>query len=154
RHSRLTGWQVQDRRLRGQPLRYPCDLHGTRRQRPASDRLWLIIGHRPRAPEPRSVDGSCGKGEGNGVMRQHIGLAIDPATNDLFLRPNGELAIVRGAEAVGQHVRQRLKTFSGEWFLDTAAGVPWLDEILGRGYDPALAEAVVKGEVLDTDGVT
>lgn|SRR5690606_33060698 len=87
-------------------------------------------------------------------MRQHIGLAIDPATNDLFLRPNGELAIVRGAEAVGQHVRQRLKTFSGEWFLDTAAGVPWLDEILGRGYDPALAEAVVKGEVLDTDGVT
>lgn len=87
-------------------------------------------------------------------MRQHIGLAIDPATNDLFLRPNGELAIVRGAEAVGQHVRQRLKTFSGEWFLDTTAGVPWLDEILGRGYDPALAEAVVKGEVLDTDGVT
>ena len=87
-------------------------------------------------------------------MREHIGLAIDPATNDLFLRPNGELAVVRNAEAVGQHVRQRLKTFSEEWFLDTTAGVPWLDEILGRGYDPALAEAVIKGEVLDTDAVT
>lgn len=87
-------------------------------------------------------------------MREHIGLALDPATNDLFLRPNGELAVVRNAEAVGQHVRQRLKTFSGEWFLDTTAGVPWLDEILGRGYDPALAEAVIKGEVLDTDAVT
>jgi len=87
-------------------------------------------------------------------MREHIGLAIDPVTNDLFLRPDGSLAVVRGAEAVGQHVRQRLKTFSGEWFLDTTAGVPWLDEILGRGYDPALAEAVVKGEVLDTDAVT
>ncbi len=87
-------------------------------------------------------------------MRQHIGFALDPHTNDLFLRPNGELAVVRNAEAVGQHVRQRLKTFEGEWFLDTTAGVPWLDEILGRAYDPALAEAVIKGEVLDTDAVT
>ena len=87
-------------------------------------------------------------------MRQHIGLALDPLTNDLFLRPNGELAVVRDAEAVGQHVRQRLKTFEGEWFLDTTAGVPWLDQILGKNYDPALAEAVVKAEILDTDGVT
>lgn len=86
-------------------------------------------------------------------MREHIGLAIDPNTNDLFLRMNGEVAVVRNAEAVGQHVRQRLKTFEGEWFLDITAGVPWLDEILGRGYDPALAEAVIKGEVLDTDAV-
>lgn len=83
-----------------------------------------------------------------------IGLAIDPATNDLFLRPSGDLAMVNDAEAVGQHVRQRLKTFEGEWFLDTTAGVPWLDQILGKNYDPALAEAVVKAEILDTDGVT
>lgn len=87
-------------------------------------------------------------------MKEHIGLAIDPATNDLFLRQNGELAIVRNAEAVGQHVRQRLKTFEGEWFLDTTAGVPWLDQVLGRQYDPALAEAIIKAEILDTDGVT
>lgn len=86
-------------------------------------------------------------------MREHIGLALDPITNDLFLRSNGELAVVRDAEAVGQHARQRLKTFNGEWFLDTTAGVPWLDEILGRGYDAALAEAVIKGEILDTDAV-
>lgn len=87
-------------------------------------------------------------------MRQHIGLALDPETNDLFLRSNGELAVVRDAEAVGQHVRQRLKTFEGEWFLDNTAGVPWLRDILGHGYDPALAEAVIKAEILDTDAVT
>lgn len=87
-------------------------------------------------------------------MKQHVGLAIDPATNDLFTRVDGQLAVVRGAEAVGQHVRQRLKTFAGEWFLDTVAGVPWLREVLGRQYDPALAEAVIKAEILDTDGVT
>ena len=87
-------------------------------------------------------------------MRQHIGLALDPDTNDLFLRADGSLAVVAEAEAVGQHVRQRLMTFEGEWFLDTTAGVPWLDQLLGKAYDPALAEAVVKAEIMDTDGVT
>ncbi|QIG73263.1 baseplate assembly protein W [Rhizobium phage RHph_N17] len=87
-------------------------------------------------------------------MSNHIGLAIDPTTNDLFLDGSKSLAIVEDAEAVGQHVRQRLMTFHGEWFLDTEAGVKWLTQIMGRAYDPALAEAVVKAEVLDTDGVT
>ena len=82
-----------------------------------------------------------------------IGLALDEATNDLFLRDDGSLAVVTDAEAVGQHGRQRLQTFAGEWFLDTTCGVPWLDQILGKGYDPALAESVVKAELLDTDGI-
>lgn len=87
-------------------------------------------------------------------MTSRIGLAIDGNTNDLFLRANGELAIVTDAEAVGQHARQRLMTYEREWFLDTTAGVVWLDEIMGKAFDPALAEAVVKAEILDTDGVT
>lgn len=82
-----------------------------------------------------------------------IGLAIDPDTNDLFLRSDGSLAVVTETEAVGQHVRQRLKTFFGEWFLDTTIGVRWIQEIFARKYNPALAEAVVKGEILATDGV-
>jgi hypothetical protein len=84
--------------------------------------------------------------------RQFFGLAIDPDTNDLFIDGNS-LAVVRDAEAVGQHARQRLMTFRGEWFLDTTAGVTWLDEIFGRAYDPALAEAIVKTELVQTDGV-
>ena len=83
-----------------------------------------------------------------------IGMAIDQATNDLLLAADGNLKMVTEAEALGQHVRQRLSTFSGEWFLDTTAGVPWLDDILGKSYDPALAESVVKSEILNTDGVT
>lgn len=84
----------------------------------------------------------------------HFGFAIHPDTNDLYLAEDGQLAVVRDAAAVGQHVRQRLMTFVGEWFLDTTAGVPWLDQIMGRAYDPALAEAVVKAEIIKTDGVT
>lgn len=82
------------------------------------------------------------------------GLAIDPATNDLYLDTSGNLAVVEDAHAVGQHVRQRLMTFEGEWFLDIKAGVPWLDQLLGKAYDPALAESVVKAEIRNTDGVT
>lgn len=87
-------------------------------------------------------------------MTNHIGLALDQTTNDLYLDSSGNLAMVTDAKAVGQHVRQRLMTFASEWFLDTDAGVKWLTQIMGQGYDPALAEAVVKAEVLDTDGVT
>lgn len=82
------------------------------------------------------------------------GLAIDQETQDVYLDDDGNLAMVTNALAVGQHVRQRLNAFSGEWFLDTSAGMAWLRRILGRGYDPAIAEALVKAEILDTDAVT
>lgn len=88
------------------------------------------------------------------MNRQHVGLSLDPETNDLHLNSTGNLVLAYGAEAVGQHVRQRLMTFKGEWFLDTTAGVPWLAQIMGKDYDPALAEAVVKAEILNTDAVT
>lgn len=86
-----------------------------------------------------------------------IGLAIKVSpdgTQDVALDSDGNLSMVHDAEAVGQHVRQRLGAYSGEWFLDTTAGLPWLNDILGKAYDPAIAEALVKAEILDTEGVT
>ncbi|MEJ8308613.1 hypothetical protein [Agrobacterium larrymoorei] len=83
-----------------------------------------------------------------------VGLSLDEATNDLFLNPDGSLALAVDALAVGQHARQRLQTHSGEWFLDTTCGVPWLDQVLGRSYNPALAESLVRAEIMNTDGVT
>lgn len=86
----------------------------------------------------------------------HVGLSLTPdefGIHDLHLASDGNIAVVRDAEAVGQHVRQRLKTFFGEWFMDTDAGVEWLTEILGNDYDPAKAEAVIKAEILATHGV-
>lgn len=76
------------------------------------------------------------------------------APADIYFDDAGNLAVVHDAEAVGEHARQRLMTFEGEWFLDKDAGVPWIRDILGGAYDPVLAESVVKAELLDTDGVT
>lgn len=90
--------------------------------------------------------------------RHHIGLALsneDDFTGipDIYF-VNGNLAMVEDARAVGQHVKQRLKTHAGEWDYDKKAGVPWLDQLLGRQYDSALAEDVVKTCIVQTDGVT
>jgi hypothetical protein len=87
-------------------------------------------------------------------MTSRMGLAINQATNDLHFTAGGDLVVVTDAEAVGQHARQRLSAFEGEWFLDKTVGVPWLSQILGKRYDPALAEAVTKACLLGTDGVT
>lgn len=80
-------------------------------------------------------------------------LAIDPKTNDLHFDSDGNLVLVHNAEAVGQHVRQRLKHFQGEWFLDIEAGTPWIDDVLGKNYDSALSEAIIKDQISGTDGV-
>lgn len=91
------------------------------------------------------------------AMVKRVGLALrvsDNGAQDLSIDASGDLELVYDAEAVGQHTRQRLQTHVGEWFLDTSVGVPWLKQILGKGYDPALADAVTKACILGTDGVT
>lgn len=75
------------------------------------------------------------------------------APADIHMDANGNLVFVHDAEAVAQHVEQRLMTHEGEWFLDADVGVPWVRDILGGQYDPVLAESVLKAEILDTDGV-
>jgi hypothetical protein len=91
------------------------------------------------------------------VTIERFGLALrrdGSAPADLYLDELGSLAVVKNAEAVGQHVRVRLMTYEGEWFLDNQVGVPWIRDIVGHQYDPIMAESVLKAEILDTDGVT
>lgn len=87
----------------------------------------------------------------------HIGISlkeINGAIQDVHLAPDGNLAMVKDAEAVGQHAKQRVMTFKGEWFLNSDVGVPWLTQLLGKGYNPALAESIIKAVIKKTGGVT
>lgn len=87
-------------------------------------------------------------------MRSAISFDIKPH-NDIGLDETGNLAMVRDAEAIGQHIRQRLKFWKNEWFLDKSAGVDWLRYLLGQQPTMApVAEAVIKREILQTPGVT
>ncbi len=93
------------------------------------------------------------------MLPQYIGLGMEiideeKGITDLYLDENNNLAMVTKAEAIGQHVRQRTKLFQGEWFLDKIAGVPWIQQLLGRPYNPGIAEAVVNTVVSETAVVT
>ena len=60
----------------------------------------------------------------------------------------------RDAEAIAQNVRTRLQLLRGEWFLDIDAGVPWLQEIMVKPSNLALAESLIKQTIAETDGIT
>ena len=72
--------------------------------------------------------------------------------------------LVDNSAAVAQKILTRLKLFSGTWFLDTSAGTPWLQQILGRHASsppPApgliglnLYDIALKTVILNTKGVS
>jgi hypothetical protein len=86
-------------------------------------------------------------------MAQFIGLGLDPATHDLMLDSSGSLVMATDNEAIGQHVKQRLLFYRGEWFLDTLAGTPWFQNVFVRPHNQMVIESVIKREILDTPGI-
>ena len=40
--------------------------------------------------------------------------------------------LVNSPEAVAQAIKTRFLLWYGEWFLDTTAGTPWIQSVLGR----------------------
>lgn len=87
-------------------------------------------------------------------MVDFVGLSIQPH-NDLRLDETGSPILVTDAEAIGEHIRQRLTLFKSEWFLDKAAGVDWFTYILGRPpSELPIAESVIKAEIAATPGVS
>lgn len=87
-------------------------------------------------------------------MADFVGLSIQPH-NDLRLDATGSPVLVYDAEAIGEHIRQRLMFWRGEWFLNTDAGVEWTRYVLGRPpSELPLAESAIKTEIAATSGVS
>ena len=83
---------------------------------------------------------------------QKVDLALDPATGDLVF-VNRDLATVSGAELVQQRLAIIPRMFKGEWFLDADAGIPWFQEILEKGVDTTVVDAILRKAILDTEDV-
>ena len=74
-------------------------------------------------------------------------LKLDDLTNDISLS-SGDLVTVTGLEEAGQRIRDRLKTFITEWFLDLSYGVDYLGKILVKNPRTGIIAAHFRSEIL------
>lgn len=79
-------------------------------------------------------------------------IKLDPMTHDVSIE-NYKLVLLEGVELIEQRLRQRLKFFRGEWYLDTSQGVPYFQEILRKGISRARVESALKQAIVTTPGV-
>jgi hypothetical protein len=79
-------------------------------------------------------------------------IQIDDQTGDLKLVGNNLMMIDR-ADEVRQLLRSRIRTFQGEWFLDTSIGLPYHQSIFVKGTRPETVASYIKREILGCPGV-
>lgn len=71
---------------------------------------------------------------------------------DLAIK-NGDFYLVTGVDATIQFLKQRLRLFLGEWFLDEAKGVPYFDEVFVKNPNPVALNSIFKTQIIETPGV-
>jgi hypothetical protein len=62
--------------------------------------------------------------------------------------------LANSPETVAQAVRTRLELWAGEWFINTADGTPWPDDMLGKRFQRSNPDSAIKSRILGTPGVT
>ena len=81
---------------------------------------------------------------------------------DLLLTPEPEYDLdvsladahlIDGAEQVRQQLEIKLKLWTGEWFLNTAFGTPYLQKILGKQLSLSGVIAALRISILEVEGV-
>lgn len=65
---------------------------------------------------------------------------------------NGANYLVNSTAAVGQAIFTTLRLFAGEWFLDLLAGVPWLQQIMGKSSQ-AIYDQILQNAIAGVEGV-
>ncbi len=79
-------------------------------------------------------------------------LALNTTTDDLLII-EGDLVLTTGREAIRQHIQQRMRAFSGEWFLDLASGLPYYQSILVKNPNLQAIQGILQAEIIGTPGV-
>ena len=78
--------------------------------------------------------------------------AQNPVAGDLEL-DGTDVLLVEGTEALEQEIRVRLLWWRAEWFLDLRQGVPYLEQLLGKGVSAATIRSVLRAEIEAVPGV-
>lgn len=64
-----------------------------------------------------------------------------------------DLALIDKSERVRQQLRIKLQLWTGEWFLDTEFGTPYLQDILGKQLTLFGALAAIKTSIMEVTDV-
>ena len=81
-----------------------------------------------------------------------LDLALDK-TGDLAFDRAGAVAWIDGVARVRQQVEITLRTWLGEWVLDTTFGMPYLERFLVKSPSRSTVEAVIRAHVQDVPDV-
>lgn len=71
---------------------------------------------------------------------------------DMFL-DGQDISFADETTIVQQRLASRLQFFLEEWFLDTTAGLPFIQFILKQSSDLKDIYSIIRSEILNTDGV-
>ena len=74
------------------------------------------------------------------------------ANGDMVFGGQQNSFYIDSPEAVGQAIKTRLGLWTGEWFLDTAAGMDWKMKVLGK-YTGDTRDMAIRARILGTTGV-
>lgn len=110
----------------------------------ATSYSWTLVDSAIPLPAESSAEEQLGYGSAQDI-------ALDAFGDLLFT--DGDLSFVRGAEAVQQSLKIRLRFFQGEWFLDVNAGLPYSTQILVKNPNLVALRAIYRREIEETVGV-
>lgn len=66
---------------------------------------------------------------------------------------NGDFALVSGVDETVQFIKQRLRLFLAEWFLDETLGLPYFDDVFIKNPNPAALDSIFKKYIINLPGV-
>ena len=78
--------------------------------------------------------------------------ALQTALGDLELT-NGRLTLVRGPDAAAVTLKNKLRFFIGEWFLDTRLGVPYFQYVFVKRPDLDVLRAMFRRVILSVEPI-
>lgn len=76
-----------------------------------------------------------------------IDLLLDSNTNDIVLKNGKAVAVQDNRDWARQRILVRLRTFLGEWFLNTDFGMPYRQVILKKGTTKSTVDALVIAQI-------
>ena len=81
--------------------------------------------------------------DADGNLLGYADLAVD----------TGDLELVEDTVSLDQRCVQRLRWFSGEWFLRSDGGIPYFEQIFVRPVDEGLVAVVLSDALMQIDDV-